>query len=90
MLFSNWYFSMVFLIVATGFYQKMFLKNNGYKNITKVTPLQKIGSWILTLTPIANTVIGLMSLIILVLYISKEEFMIKVIDDMKDNFEKIK
>lgn len=89
MLFSNWYFSMIFIIIATTIYQTVWLKNNGYRNTVKPSLLQRLGAWVLVLTPIVNTLIGICAMFVLVLYVTREEAMIEVIDNM-DRFEKVK
>ena len=89
MLFSNWYFGMIFIILATAVYQGLWLKNHGYVNNQRSTILQKIGAWMLILIPIVNTLIGFMAMFILIMYVTKEELMIEVINSM-DRFEKIK
>lgn len=88
MLFSNWYFSMIFIIIATSIYQSIFLKRNGYKYKKKITLLQRLATWLVVLTPIANTFIGLMSTILLCLYVFNESLVIEAIEH-GDNFEKI-
>lgn len=89
MLLTSWYFSMVFIILATSFYQWIWLKKNGYKYNKKVNLLQKIGVWMLALTPIVNTFMGLVCGFVLVLYVFNEDLIIEAVEYNED-FIKIK
>lgn len=72
-MFSSWYFGMVFIIIATSLYQKVWMKKNGFELARKSTLSQKAVSWLLVFTPIFNTVFGLLCVVLLMAFVFYED-----------------
>lgn len=88
MFFTPWYNAMVVIILATSFYQSFWMKKNGFKTKGK-TPHRKALSWIFLFLPIANTFLGILSLIMLIVYAFDED-LIRESFENSSSFEKIK
>lgn len=88
MFFSPWYNSMLVIIFATAFYQKYWMKVNGYTSVNPSPMSGKILTWSLALIPILNTMYGLLCLFLLWNFTFKEEDMVKIFDN-SSRFKKI-
>ena len=89
MFFTPWYNTMLVTIFATIFYQKLWMKKNGFRVKEKGTIEGRILVWMLLFLPIANTFLGIMCLILLLLFTFKEDLVREAFEENK-SFEKIK
>lgn len=88
MFFITWYFTMIFIIMATSGCLNFWMRKKGYERISKPTLLSIIEGWIFVLAPILNSFLGGLSLLVLLLLIYKEEVMIEIFES-NPNYKKI-
>lgn len=88
MFFITWYFTMIFIIMATSGCLNFWMRKKGYERISKPTFRQTVTGWVFVLVPILNIFLGMLAFLILLLFTFKEEVMIELFDT-NPNYKKV-